>query len=272
MQNTINLNSFIPYYIQLLDILKAKINSGEWKPGDKLPSEPELCELYGVSRTVVRQALQEMEYDGLIVRRKGVGTFITEPKIEGSLIQKLTGFHQDMVNRGHALTTQVLRNEVVGASQKVSEYLKIEVGSPVFCIERLRFVNNEPIVLVTTYLPQALCRGLERFDLGTRSLYDVLENELGLLLSHGRRTIEAVAADEREAQLLQVELRDPMVLLDSVTYLKDGTPLEYYHAIHRGDRSRFEVDLHRALPGEEPRRVAADQSPVILREPPTDNQ
>jgi GntR family transcriptional regulator len=79
-----------------------------------------------------------------------------------------------------------------------------------------------------------------------------LEHELGLVLSHGRRTIEAVAASEREAGLLQVAQRDPLVLLNSVTYLPDGTPVEYYHAVHRGDRSRFEVELHRALPGEPP--------------------
>ena len=113
---------------------------------------------------------------------------------------------------------------VTAASQKVSENLKIAPGSPVYCIERLRFVNNEPIVLVTTYLPQALCAGLERFDLGSRSLYEILEKEFGLILSHGRRTIEAVAASLREAELLHVEEYDPMVLLDSVTFLKDGTP------------------------------------------------
>ena len=251
MQKTIILNSFTPYYVQLEEILKEKITSGEWRPGDKLPSEPELCEIYGVSRTVVRQALQEMEYAGLISRKKGVGTFIAAPKIEESLVQKLTGFHQDMLSRGHAFSTQVLRSEVAEAGQQVSEYLRIPPGTPVFCIERLRFVNHEPIVLVTTYLPQALCAGLERFDLSSRSLYDILENELGLALASGRRTLEAVAASQREAELLQVEPGAPMVLLDSVSYLRDGTPVEYYHAVHRGDRSRFEVELVRGAQGDD---------------------
>lgn len=252
MPRTIDFNSYVPYYIQLIDILKEKITSGEWRPGDQIPSEPELCELYGVSRTVVRQALQQMEYDQLIQRKKGKGTFIAEPKINESLIQKLTGFYQDMRDRGHNITTNVLRNEIIPAPPKVARFLNIHPDDKVLCIERLRFVDDEPIVLVTTYLPDALCHEVVRFDLSKRSLYDILENELGFELSHGRRTIEAVRANKREALLLQVSENDPMILLDSVTYLKNGTPIEYYHAIHRGDRSRFEVELYRVRPDQLP--------------------
>ena len=99
--------------------------------------------------------------------------------------------------------------------------------------------------MVTTYLPYELCPQLGDYDLSDKSLYAVLEKEFEIKLSHGRRTIEAVAANEREAELLQVDECDPLVLLDSVTYLEDGTPIEYYHAVHRGDRSRFEVELVR---------------------------
>ena len=98
-KTTINFDSHIPYYIQLIEALKEKISLGEWKVGDQLPSEPELCEIYGVSRTVVRQALREIELEGLITRRKGKGTFIAEPKISESLAQKLTGFYQDMIEQ-----------------------------------------------------------------------------------------------------------------------------------------------------------------------------
>lgn len=243
--NAIDFNSKIPYYIQLMDVIKNKINQGEWNPGDQLPSEPDLCETYSVSRTVVRQALREIELEGLIIRRKGKGTFVAEPKINESLVQKLTGFYQDMVDRGHTPITHVLKNEVEPASPKVARYLNVEPGTQVFNIERLRFIDDEPIVLVTTYLPYELCSGLANYDLSNQSLYAVLEKEFGLELSHGRRTIEAVAANDREAQLLQVGECDPLILLDSVTYLKDGTPIEYYHAVHRGDRSRFEVELVR---------------------------
>lgn len=242
---TIDLSSNIPYYIQLIDVIKGQIESGDWGTGDQIPSEPDLCESYGVSRTVVRQALRELELEGLIVRRKGKGTFVAKPKISESLAQKLTGFFQDMVERGHQPVSQVLRQEVVPASDKVASYLEIEPGTLVMDIKRVRSVKDEPIVLVTSYLPYELCPRLAETDLTNQSLYEFLENECGIMIAYGRRTIEAVAANKEEAKLLQVAVGAPLILLDSVSNLEDDTPVEYYHALHRGDRSRFEVELVR---------------------------
>lgn len=242
---TIDFDSNIPYYIQLIEALKEKISQGDWKPGDQIPSEPELCETYGVSRTVVRQALGEIELEGLVVRRKGKGTFVAEPKINESLAQKLTGFYQDMVERGHKPITQVLEHRVVPANKKVAGYLGIEPDTTVVEIKRLRFVADEPIVLVTSYLPYHLCPALANADLTNQSLYKFLEQEVGLMIARGRRTIEAVGANEYEAELLHIDKGAPLILLNSVSYLEDGTPIEYYHAVHRGDRSRFEVELVR---------------------------
>lgn len=242
---TIDFNSNIPYYIQLIDVLKGQINSGGWQIGDQIPSEPDLCETYGVSRTVVRQALRELELEGLIIRRKGKGTFVAKPKISESLAQKLTGFYQDMVERGHQPVSQVLCQEVVPAGEKVASYLDIEPGTRVIDIKRVRSVNDEPIVLVTSYLPYELCPRLAETDLTNQSLYAFLENECGIMIAYGRRSIEAVAAKKDEAKLLHIAVGAPLILLDSVSYLEDDTPIEYYHAVHRGDRSRFEVELVR---------------------------
>jgi len=245
-ENTlIDFKSNIPYYIQLVGLLKEQIDKEAWKPGDRIPSEPELCATYGVSRTVVRQALLQLELEGLIIRRKGRGTFVTERKINESLVQKLTGFYHDMVDRGLKPVTKVLIHEVQPATPKIAQHLGIQPGASVFCIERLRYVDDVPIVLVKTYIPYELCPRLADYDLSNKSLYEVLEKEFNLVISHGRRTVEAVPANEREAQLLMVDDCDPLLLLNSVTYLEDGTPLEYYHAVHRGDRSRFEVELLR---------------------------
>jgi GntR family transcriptional regulator len=245
LKKSVDFDSNIPYYIQLIEALKTMIASSQWKPGDQIPSEPKLCESYGVSRTVVRQALREIELAGLIVRRKGKGTFVAEPKISESLAQKLTGFYQDMVERGHQPVTQVLHQNVVPAAQKEAGFLGIEPGAPVIDIERLRFVEGEPIVLVHSYLPHALCPPLADADLTNQSLYAFIEQFSGLVIAYGRRSIEAVGANEREARLLQVKIGSPLILLDSVSFLEDGTPIEYYHAVHRGDRSRFEVELVR---------------------------
>ena len=239
----------LPYYVQVKEALREQILHGDWKVGDQLPGEGELCEVFEVSRTVIRQALKELVYEGLIVRQKGKGTFVAEPKISESLVQRLTGFHQDMVDRGYTPTSQVLTQQAARASPKVAAYLEIKAGSQVIEIERLRYVQGEPITLVTTYLPYTLCPKLLHEDLSQQSLYTILEEKCGLVITRGHRTLEAVPASEREAHLLQVEKGAPLIKLDSVSYLEDGTPLEYYLALHRGDRSRFEVELVRIRGG-----------------------
>jgi GntR family transcriptional regulator len=241
----IDRSSPIPYYIQLKEVLREKIEHGEWKAGDQIPSEPDLCESFDVSRTVIRQAFKDMEYEGLIVRKKGKGTFVAEPKISESLVQSLTGFYQDMEDRGYVTVSKVLKQEVVHASAKVARYLGIEAGALVVEIQRVRYIQDGPIVLVTTFLPYNKCAKLLQAKLENQSLYRFIEDECGLYIARGRRFIEAVAANEMEAHLLQVEKGAPMILLNSVSYLNDGTPIEYYHAVHRADRSRFEVELVR---------------------------
>lgn len=241
----IDRDSYVPLYAQVRDALRDVIEQGGLAPGEQLPGEPELCRLFDVSRTVIRQALRDIELDGTIVRHKGKGTFVAEPKLREGLFQELTGFYEDMANKGFTPVSQVLSQEVVAANRKVAGYLKLRPGTPVVQIDRLRFVDDEPIVLVTTYLPEARCPGLIAADLTHQSLYALLQRDYGLAIERGHRYLEAVPASEHEAKLLGVKKGAPLILLDSVSYLADGTPIEYFHALHRGDRSRFEVELIR---------------------------
>ncbi|WP_238625901.1 GntR family transcriptional regulator [Aggregatilinea lenta] len=245
MTDSVDRSSPIPYYIQVWDILRENIQNGIWQPGEQIPGEPELCRTFGVSRTVIRQALNEMVHKGLIVREKGKGTFVATPKISESLVGELTGFHQNMVEQGYNPVAQVLRQNIVPASSKVATYLNVEVGSQIIEIERLRFIDDLPIQLVTTYIPYALCPDLATADFSHQSLYTFLEQQCGIMIARGRRSIEAVPANEYEARHLSVKKGAPLILLDSVSYLDDGTPVEYYHAVHRGDRAKFEVELVR---------------------------
>ena len=255
-------DSPLPLYFQLKELLRQEIESGHWQPGQRIPSEAELCQAFDISRSVVRQALRELEYQGLLYREQGKGTFVAQPKISESLMQDLSGFYEDMVAKGLTPVTRVLRQEVQPADKKIANYLQIEPGDKVIVIERLRSVDSEPINLVTTYLPYDICPDLIDEDLTTQSLYALLEKKHGLELSHGRRTIEAVAANQYEAQLLGVEEGAPLVLLDSVSYLRDGRPIEYFHAVHRGDRSRFEVEVVRVRRGEDPLDHVAELPPT----------
>jgi GntR family transcriptional regulator len=242
-------NSPVPYYIQLKLALEAQIESGAWQAGDRIPGEAELCELFGVSRTVVRQGLKEMEFEGRIIRQKGRGTFIAQPVITSkSLVHSLIGFHQDMSDRGFALESEVLEQGIVPASDKEAGYLQVEPMTPLTKVLRLRFVENEPIVLVTSFLPYEICRELVNADLAGESLYAFLDEQCGLRVARGSRRISAVSANEFEAEKLQIEKGSPLIKLESISFTKDGAPLEYFDALFRGDRSRFEVEVKRSGP------------------------
>jgi GntR family transcriptional regulator len=238
-------DSPVPYYYQLEGFLRGRIENGTWKPGQRIPSEAELCEAFDVSRRVVRQGLNELVQEGVLYRRKGKGTFVAEPKIRESLVQHLTGFYEDTVALGLKPSTKVLEQRVIPAPPKIAETLGLREGDPVTMIDRLRFVDGEPIVLVISYVPYRLCPELVNEDFSTQSLYAILEKRYELELVYGRRTLEAVAATEEEAEFLEIQEGDPIVLLRSISYLKDGGPIEYFKARHRGDRSRFEVELFR---------------------------
>jgi GntR family transcriptional regulator len=245
---TINKTSPIPYYHQLKIYIKGEIDAGRLEPQQRIPSEAELCKRFDISRTVVRQAIKELQNEGYLNTEKGKGTFVARPKVVGGLVQNLTGFYEDMVKRGFKVSTDILRQEVEGASQKVADALRVEAGSSIIVISRVRKLNGEPSVFVSTYIPQDLCPDLLHEDLNNRSLYDILENSYRLRIHRGHRYIGVSLANEYEAGLLNIEVGSPLIELESTSYLEDGRPLEYFHALHRGDRTKFEVDLFRLEP------------------------
>lgn len=245
MPGTIDRRSPVPFYHQLKLLIVEHIRAEGLRPGDRVPGEFDLCEHYEVSRTVVRQALAELEVEGVVERVKGRGTFVAVPKVTEGLAQHLTGLFEDMHARGHHLRSVVRRMVVEPSPAQVALELSIPEGSPVLMIERLRFVGDEPWVLATTYLAAGLEDELRRADLENGSLYDVLENRLGIKLVSGRRTIEAVAATRALAQALSIGVGSPVLLLRSTSLGQDQRPVEHFIAYHRGDRSRFEVRLTR---------------------------
>ncbi len=151
-----------------------------------------------------------------------------------------------MVTHGHVPVTVTLKHSLEPAGEKVAQWLELSTTTPVIVIERLRSIDDAPFQLVTSYLPYDLCPQLEHTDLTNRSLYQFLEQDCGLWIARSRRFIEAVAASESEARLLEIEPGAPLVMLESISFLENGRPVEYFHAVHRGDRARFEVELVRS--------------------------
>jgi GntR family transcriptional regulator len=246
---SIDKTSPVPYYQQLKEILRADIARRELRPGARLPGDHELIEQYGVSRPVVRQALSELQYEGVLDRVKGRGTFVAPQLTSQSLVQSLTGLHADVLAMGRTLRSDVRTLKVVAAEPDVAARLEIPVGTAVVLTERLRFVDGEPWVYAVSHVPAALAPDLVDQDLSEQSLYALLERRYGLRLVRSRRAVEAHAPSARLARDLGIPRHGPVLKLTDVSYDADNRPVETFVAYHRGDRSRFEVELERAPGG-----------------------
>jgi GntR family transcriptional regulator len=243
MADQIDYDSPVPYYSQLKQILLEKIHQEVWKVGEALPTQIELCDQYGVSKAVVRQALKSLEDEGRITQRRGKVACVAEPKISGRLLQNLSGTFQDMIELGYYPTTKIIKNHLVPANPKVAQRMGIPEGTQVIELERLRFIKEEPFVIIVSYLPYTLCPEILHVDLTGKSLLEELKNQYGIVLTSSKRSIEAVIATEYEAKLLNVKKGAPLLLFTSASLMRGGEPVGTTEALFRGDRAKFDVEV-----------------------------
>lgn len=251
----IDRSSPVPYYHQLKEILRAQVTSGQLQPGDQLDGEHVLCQRYGVSRTVVRQALTDLQREGVLDRRKGRGTFVAPVRTSQSLVQSLNGLWEDVQSMGRTLRSEVRRLEVVPADADVAHRLQLVPETPVVQLERLRFVDGEPWVHTVSHVPEAIAPDLVEQDLTEQSLYHLLRGRYGHEVARSERVVEARSADPTLARDLQVSAGDPVLALVNVSYDQDDVAIETFVAFHRADRSRFEVSLTRSSHGQPVRPI-----------------
>jgi GntR family transcriptional regulator len=230
----------IPLYYQLRQLLADRITSGEWQPGDMLPTEEQLQEQYNLSRTTVRQALKELEFEGLISRYRGRGTFVSKPKLSHSPDPhfNLTTFLQQ---QGMEPGWRVLSAEWVSATSEVAERLAIDFGTQVYQLRRLRLANGEPIGYHIAHVIPAFAEKIneERFDQGGSLDYlrrTGQQNEI-----YANRIIEAVLASEETAKLLDVVAGSAILMVRRRVFDPEGVPIEDMRAMYRGDRFQYRV-------------------------------
>lgn len=230
-----------PLYVQIAETFGDRIASGELKSGERLPPERELCQMLNVSRMTLRQALTELEARGLIIRRQGDGTYVAQPKIERNAT-KLVAFTDAIRQKGYIPAAKILFMEKRFADARIARDLNIPMAAPVYYYQRLRLVNQEPLMLEKCYLPVSRFAGLERFDLENRSVYEILRSEYNVRIDHSQQSLEAVVATEYEAELLGVPPGAPMMLQHRLAFDADGVPIECGEDIYRGDRFVFVTD------------------------------
>ncbi len=237
----------VPKYAQLENIIRRKIDDAEWAPGMMVPSEREICDTYGIARMTVRQAINNLVTEGLLVRMHGKGTFVARPRLRQSL-SRLTGFNEDMRDRGLVATTRLLAKEYQEATAGIAAVLAVPAGASVLYLQRLRLANGHPMAVEACMLRGDIGAPLAHEDLEQQSLYQLLEERCGVVLTRAGQELEAGNASEAEAHLLDTTRGAPVLHIQRTSFAHwqgQEVPIEYVHSVYRGDRYRFYVQLER---------------------------
>lgn len=234
----------VPLYYQIATILRRKILTGEFPPGAPLHSEEALKNEFQVSRITIRQALSLLEQEGLIVRRRGKGTFVSEKagQVESA---KLTGSMEDLISMGIQTSARILDMNMIEAPDDIREHLKLSRSARVLRIEKIRFVEKEPFSHVINYLPSDIGEKIVRDSLTVKPLLMILEEDLGIPADDAIQIVEATIADAMVAPLLEIRVGDPLLKAERTVFDRARRPIEHVSVLYRADKYCYRVKLKR---------------------------
>lgn len=240
----IDRSSPIPFYFQLAELLEHAITQNHWVSSERLPSESELCEHFGLSRTTVRQALARLEQEGLISRQKGRGSFVADSHRRSWLLQSAEGFFQDETIRlGRSVSSTILKLGLGALPAWALDSLGLPARSVGVTLERLRAVDGHVAMYVVNHLPEEFAEAVMSMTDPNESLYARLKVMTGVEVAGAHRTLEAIRAGERLGALLELEPSAPAVSIHSVSWDKDERPFDCYGAWIRTDRLTIDIDV-----------------------------
>ncbi|WP_211452140.1 GntR family transcriptional regulator [Collimonas antrihumi] len=234
----------VPLYTQVRENLRERILDGSYAPHAQLPAESEMSTIFGVSRITIRQALSDLQKEGVIFKIPGKGSFVSKPKAFQQLTQ-LEGFAEAMSRMGYEIYNQVTSHKIIEAPPKVAQQFGLSAGAPITEIKRIRFLNREPVSLEITYLPQEIGESLRKEDLATRDIFLILENDYGIALGHADLQIDALLADVTLAHALRVPEGTALLRLQRLTHRADRTPLDFEYLYFRGDAFQYRLQIER---------------------------
>lgn len=225
-------------------------------PGDSIPSERQLSLDLGVSRLTVRAALDDLVREGYLLRRRGAGTFVSEPKVAKG-VGSVSSFSDDMRERGMKPASRTLDLQVVPAGARLGRMLHVSPSEAVAVIKRLRLADGDPMAIELLHVRQSLVPELTAADLETNSFYDLLASRYGVEIVGGTQTVEPTVTNEEESGVLGVPLHSPALLFERVTRAASGDIVEFTSSTYRGDRYRLVSELGAGGVPAEPMGLAA---------------
>ena len=239
----LDVSSPIPLYFQLQEILRRKILDGEYNPGDLIPSEKELEKQYSISRITVRNAINGLVIDDLLIKKQGRGTIVAYPRMVEEGSSTLQSFTEKMEQQGLKISTKVLEVAKIPATERLTEHLNIGEGEKIIYSKRLRKVDGEPIALFENYIGTGT--GVTEKDDFSGSIFNLLEKKYGIIISGSEKVIEAGIARNEDAAFLNISAGDPILIIRYTTFDADNNCIEYAEGIYRADRYKYMVRLKR---------------------------
>jgi len=228
----------MPAYQRIQSAIRRRIDSGQLQPGDAVASERDLAKIHQVSLMTARHALASLEREGVVERRRGIGTFVAAPKIQ---FNKLMSYTEQMASRSLTAASKVLFAKIMDNEPEVAARLSLPPTSSVIKLERLRHAAGEPFALETCYLSAAEFPGLLYAPVGRESLFGILERNYKVVLGYADEEVDATAADPRIAELLGVPRRDPLLRIRQVIYSTKGKAIMYVLGFYRSDRHNLVI-------------------------------
>ena len=227
-------------YKEIAEDIRKGILNGKYNPNEQLPLEKEMCEYYDVSRITIKKAVDELVDEGLVIKRRGAGTFVKafdNSDVEGfSMSKQFSGFSE--TNKGKKVESKIIKFEVIHPTDEIAIKLKMTSDDFVYYIIRARYANGEPIVIEYTYMPIGVIPGIKN-DVLHKSIYNYIENTLNLKIKSAHKTIRAIEPNELEIEFLMMDKNMPILEIEQIGFLDNGQPFEYSISHHRGDKSEF---------------------------------
>ena len=239
----------IPLYFQVMRSLKDQILSGKLPTGEQIPSESELTASFGVSRVVVRQALQILEDEGLIYRIKGKGTFVSDD-VARDITPRLSGYLEDLINIGLAMEVKVLEFGLRKVTAEVGLVLDVDEDSDVFFVKRLRLVDGRPFSVIHNFVPYDVGKQIPLEALESEPLLQLIETRTGESIDWASEVFQAVSADSDLAGLLEIDILAPVLKMILTAYSPDGRVVNLARVFYRSDRYNYRGHLKRRRTGE----------------------
>lgn len=247
IESQANMDIPLPRYYRPKSWILDEINKGNLKPGDRIPSERELCDRFGLSRGTVRQALGDLRKEGKVYFVRGRGTFVSEPSKKNWSIDTMISIADALEREGVPFETRVIEIGSKPACPSIAAHIQVMPGIAVMFLKRLRSIKGEPFMIATSYMPERLTTRLYSVDLNSYSLYGALEKACGIQVTYVHRVLCVRLIEDSEAALLGAPLGSAVQVIEGIAYQAGGSPVEYSEGVYRGDKSRFELQSRRTL-------------------------